>query len=153
MLARQHADGGTAGQEVLHHLPGDVAGIGRDAAGGQAVVARAHQHLRVAQARGLAAQHQPDLQRQRLQAPERAQGLGLAVQLVLQALRQRGVVEVLQGFDHHGHEGVEEAGQGAGRETVVDEIGQAVEHGVQGGGTRGAEQRMEHGGGPRTGRR
>ena len=95
-----------AGQEVLHHLPGDVAGIGRDAAGSQAMVAGAHQHLRIAQARGLAAQHQPDLQGQRLQAPERAQGLGLAVQLVLQALRQRGVVEVLQGFDRHGHEGL-----------------------------------------------
>ena len=46
VLARQHADRRAAGEEVLDHLPGHVARIGRHAARGQAVVARADQHLR-----------------------------------------------------------------------------------------------------------
>jgi len=45
-LARQHVDGGAAGEEVLHHLPGDVLRIGRDAGLCGAVVAGADEDVR-----------------------------------------------------------------------------------------------------------
>jgi hypothetical protein len=58
------------------------------------VVAGADQHLRVAQLRRLAAEDQAQLQGERLQPSQRAQRLGLAVDLVLQPGSEFGVVNV-----------------------------------------------------------
>ena len=56
-----------------------------------AVVCRAHQHLRLHELRRFAAQNLADLHRQRLQPPQRAQGLGFGVQRRLQAGGEGGV--------------------------------------------------------------
>ena len=85
---------GAAGQEVLHHLPGHVAGVGRHAPRRQAVVGRAHQHLRRMQRRRLTARIRP---RRSISASSRprAPGLGLVVDQELQArsaLRRSGAI-------------------------------------------------------------
>jgi hypothetical protein len=98
VLAPHHAHGGAASQEVLHHLPGDVARIGGHAACREAVVTRADQHLGLAQLGRFAAQDQAQLQRQRLQSAQRAQGLSLAVDLVLQPGSEFEPVDI---FDVH----------------------------------------------------
>ncbi|MNV36374.1 hypothetical protein D3C71_1278480 [compost metagenome] len=67
VLASQHAHGSATGQKVLHHLPSHVTGEGRHPLGRQAMVARAHQHLRLQQRWSLGAQHLADAQGQRLQ--------------------------------------------------------------------------------------
>ena len=81
-------DAGTAGDEVLNHLPSHIAGKGRDTARRQPVVTGKHHHLRLLQHRRGAAQNLADLERHIFQAPKRAQRFGFVVKRVLQRLRQ-----------------------------------------------------------------
>jgi hypothetical protein len=102
MLARQHTDRGTTSQEVLDHLPGDVAGVGGDTFGGQAVVGCEDHHLRLHQGWRLALQDLAKLQGQGFDATQGAQGLGLVVDEVMQALGERGRLQVGQGRGKNG---------------------------------------------------
>jgi len=88
MLARQHAHRRTASKKVLHHLPGDVAGVGRHAVRGQAVVAREHHQLGLAQLGCRAVQDQAQAQCECLQAAQRAHGFGFVVQAGLELLSE-----------------------------------------------------------------
>jgi hypothetical protein len=88
---REDIDRGAAGEEVLHHLPGHFLREGRDAGLGRAVVAGADQHVRRRDARRQAALDQAELQGQFFEAAERAGGLGLAVDLLLQIDGQRAI--------------------------------------------------------------
>jgi len=106
VLARQHAHRSATGQKVFHHLPGHIAREGRDPLGRQAMVARAHQHLRLQQRGGLGAQHLADAQGQGLQPPQRPQRLGLVVEQVLQAGSQWCVGDVGNGGDGECGEGL-----------------------------------------------
>ncbi|MDT4861481.1 hypothetical protein FQZ97_960870 [compost metagenome] len=103
MLPCEHAHRGAAGQEVFHHLPGHVAREGRDATRGQAVVAGEHHELRALELGRFRAEDQTDALGQRLEAAERAERLGLVVQLVLQALGQCGLRDVGDGGKGVGH--------------------------------------------------
>ena len=67
------------------------------------MVARADQHLRLHQLGRLGAQHLADAQRQRFEPAQRAQGLGLEVEDVLQARGERGVGDIGNGGDSEGH--------------------------------------------------
>ena len=100
MLARQHADGRATRQKVLHHLPGHIARECRDAPRRQAMVARTHQHLGRMQHGGFGAQDHAQAQRQALQQAQRAQRLGLVVNDVLQAVGQRGIMQVSNGWKY-----------------------------------------------------
>ena len=66
----------------------------------QAMVARAHQHLGGVQHRGFGAQDHTQAQRQALQQAQRSQGLGLVVNEVLQAVGQRGIMQVSNGWKY-----------------------------------------------------
>lgn len=46
MLTRQHTDSSATGQKILHHLPSHIAGVGRHATRGQAVVGGKYHQLR-----------------------------------------------------------------------------------------------------------
>ena len=85
-----------AGEEVLDHLPGDVAA---DRPTRRAPPGRGRRRTpragAASQARALGAQDAADLQRQRFQAAERAERLGLAVDALAQRRGQRGIVQVL----------------------------------------------------------
>ena len=100
MLAGQHAHCRATRQKVLNHLPGHIAGEGRHPPRGQAMVARAHQHLGGVQHRGFGAQDHTQAQRQALQQAQRSQGLGLVVNDVLQAVGQRGIMQVSNGWKY-----------------------------------------------------
>ena len=103
VLPRQHTDGRTAGQEVLDHLPGHVARVGRDATRGQAVVTGKYHQLGVFQHGHFAAQGHADALRQAFDLAQRTDRLGLVVQQVLQARSQRGLDDVVDGGNGEGH--------------------------------------------------
>ncbi|MNW03361.1 hypothetical protein D3C71_1992850 [compost metagenome] len=63
------------------------------------MVARTHQHLGGMQHRGFGAQDHAQTQRQALQQAQRPQGLGLVVNDVLQAVGQRGIMQVSNGWN------------------------------------------------------
>ena len=75
-------------------------GVRNHAARRQAMVARAHQHLGGVQHRGFGAQDHAQAQCQALQQAQRAQGLGLVVNEVLQAVGQRGIMQVSNGWKY-----------------------------------------------------
>ena len=70
VLARQHADGGAAHEEVFHHLPGHVAREGRHPTRGQAVVASKDDHLRLLQVGRCSALDLAQAQRKLLQSAQ-----------------------------------------------------------------------------------
>ena len=88
VLARQHADGGAAGEEVLDHLRRDLARVGRHALRRQTMVGREDDELRRGQLRRVGALDQADLHGQRFEPTERAARLGELVEAVLQTLLQ-----------------------------------------------------------------
>ena len=96
MLAGQHTHRRLTGQDALHHQRGDGRRPGRDALRHQAMIARAQQHRRLLKPRRLGAQDLANLNRQRLQPPQRARRPRLGVQPRLDG---RGPVSVKNGRD------------------------------------------------------
>ena len=84
VLAGEDVDRRTTGQEILDHLPGHFLRKGRHTGLGRAVITGKDQHLRVVQGGGQGLLDQADLQRRLFQQAERAERLGLAVDLVVQ---------------------------------------------------------------------
>ena len=90
-LPAEDIDRRAAGEEVLHHLPGHVLRIGRYASLRRAVVAGEDDDVRLADLGRQRLLHQADLVRQRLELAERAERLGLVVDLLLQRGGEQGV--------------------------------------------------------------
>lgn len=97
--AGEDVDGGAAGEEVLHHLPGHILRKGGDARFRRAVVAGADEDVRRAQFGRERLLDQAELQGQAFQTAEAALGLGLAVDLLL----QRGAQGVVRRGDGESH--------------------------------------------------
>src|SRR5690606_10360656 len=83
-LTRQHIDGSATGEEVLHHLPGHVLRVSREAGLRRAMIAGADKDARIAQLRGQGLLDQAKLQGQGFELPQRALRFGLVVYLRLQ---------------------------------------------------------------------
>jgi hypothetical protein len=122
------------------------------------MVARKNHQLRRDQGGRLAVLDQAKLHRQRLQAPERTQGLGFVVDAMLQAVGQGWVSQIGDAVQvKHGVHGkrahtcavaqeakasldaLEQAHQHAGLKVLINHIGQAVDDGIQRASPRPAE--------------
>ena len=88
VLPREHIDRGTAGQEVLDHLPGHLLRIGRNAGLRRTVIAGKNQQMRLPELGVEALLDQADLFGDLFELTERAERLGLLVDLLLQGSGQ-----------------------------------------------------------------
>ena len=70
VVASENVDRGTAGEEVLDHLPGDFLRKGRNAGAGGTVVAGKDEQLRVVETRRQGLLNLSDLQRQTFELAE-----------------------------------------------------------------------------------
>ena len=84
VVPAEDVDRRAAIEEIADHLPGHILRKGRNAGPGRAVIAGKDQHLRLLQHRRQRLLQQPDAHGERFQLAERAERLGLAVDLVFE---------------------------------------------------------------------